>query len=469
MGSLHTIFLSLLYILYCTSISLGQSIVSLGYQPLTSDEIQNSQEIQMLLKFGLQTVIDKGIQKGTLPNNTYDMTKLNKVEIYYDNDTSVYRYDVEFSDSATLVVRAVFILNYWPDTGIKKFVTSTYRILRTTYAPTEIQFVDIPIEDAEADPLIRVLVNFGVQQILRKGMAEGKLPMTPFSLSELQSAQRQVLPSATNYKFNALLDNNNGTKVIAAFVIKYVAEGRQMDLTASSFVIVGANGQTELAQADLQSDRSSNGLSKPVAIDPSTVKTDPVLQMILNFGIAEVTKSLVRSGKVNSTTFVATEVRNITKQIVNGINYKFDATLSDNNGTNVETMFTVFYQPALNKTSLAVYSYTISVLVIPNWGIYVDLDPVKATSNSSLKAILDFGIQKVIENGYENLDIPEADYTLSKVKRLQKQAYTDNANYQFDIELANPDGGVLYANFIVKYFPKSGQTVLVFQSHNFVS
>jgi len=78
-------------------------------------------------------------------------------------------------------------------------------------------WVDVDLDVAKSDPQIQQAQDFGIQAVLQKGVTEGTITDTNYSLKQVNSVFKQVV-SGLNYRFDIIL-TNSVEELSAIFVV----------------------------------------------------------------------------------------------------------------------------------------------------------------------------------------------------------------------------------------------------------
>jgi hypothetical protein len=97
-------------------------------------------------------------------------------------------------------------------------------------------------------------------------------------------------------------------------------------------------------------------------------------------------------------------------------------------------------------------------------GGYKDVDVSTVESDPALKAILDFGVARIVKKANNAKDIPFSEYKVSKINSVAVQVVA-GLNYKFDVEISNGLGTTVKANFVVYYVPWENKKELTDSSY----
>lgn len=218
--------------------------------------------------------------------------------------------------------------------------TSTTNSTNQTYTPLNTSVV-------ETNETIRGAMNYGVQEVLKNGVNDSKIPDTPFSVATINSIGERIA-SNPFYRFDLILNNNEGTTVNTTFVVEVLRSGRYALRSWSYRVTTRSNG---------------TALEEFQNVDVDQISTNERMQRALDYGVERVVEIGIANNKIPRDNYRLVSVQDAAQQrSVNGRNYAFNAIISNTGrSVNITSSFTVFSNRDLIEYRLLSYSsrYTV--------------------------------------------------------------------------------------------------------------
>jgi len=295
-----------------------------GLTPVNVSQLNTNANLKDSLDFGAQSIIAQGIQAGQLNANSV-FTVFQVYNIYQQVVAGInYVFNVLLSDGQGTTIQANYTI--WDQlNGTKNLTNSTYAVIYTNvpggYTPCA------QSEIANSTRLHDGLI-FGINAITQQAIGEGQLSSNSvLNVSDIYNVYKKIV-AGISYQYDVLLSNGYGQEVSATFTVWCQLNG-SMTLTNSTFQVVNTT--------------TPGGFSQ---ISSSELDTNPIIMDCLDFGVKAVVAKAVSNGKLSSNSvFSVAEVYSIYEKVVAGIDYQFDILLSDGNGQQVSTTFTVWRQP----------------------------------------------------------------------------------------------------------------------------
>ena len=242
--------------------------------------------------------------------------------------------------------------------------------------------------DIQNNANIQSLAQYGANNIVQQALAAGKLPNsnTNFKVTKINSVYQQVV-NGINYKFNVTLTNSdNGVIINAIFTVYFQASTNTRQITASSYAIPTYSlGATTAAPAPAPASTSgSSPVSTTATVTPVSAQPQPqaggyslvsatdvqksaIIQDLAAFGAKNISQQAAASKKLptSNANFAVSKINSVYQQVVNGINYKFDVTLTNSDGITINANFVIYYQASTKTRLITSSSYSIAPYNIP--------------------------------------------------------------------------------------------------------
>lgn len=217
------------------------------------------------------------------------------------------------------------------------------------------------------------LLVFGLGDVIDQIIDRGDLDDDyPFDLAQVYGVWQQVV-SGINYQYDVAVDNRRGTTGRILFVVYSQPWTQTERVTSYNYTITtvvrgapvtyGAN--SEGLAADDAFDESDNddddddgnvpgGYS---SVDLSQAANDPQIQNAQNLGAQYVADQGIATGLLPDGQYNVSQVFDISQQVVNGINRRFDVELSNGQGTAVRAQYFVYSPPGNAQSTVNAYRF----------------------------------------------------------------------------------------------------------------
>ena len=234
-------------------------------------------------------------------------------------------------------------------------------------------YSQVSATDIQKNANIQSLAQYGAQNIVQQALAAGKLPNsnTNFKLTKINSVYQQVV-NGINYRFDVTLTNSdNGVIINAVFTINYQASSKARQILSSTYQIPTYSLRpTSAAPAPV----STTATVTPVSAQPQAqvggyslvsakdVQNSAVIQELAAFGAKNITQQAAAAKKLptSNVNFTVSKINSVYQQVVNGINYKFNVTLTNSDGITINANFVIYYQASTNTRLITSSSYSIA-------------------------------------------------------------------------------------------------------------
>jgi len=169
----------------------------------------------------------------------------------------------------------------------------------------------------------------------------------------------------------------------------------------------------------------------------------------LVIGLQKLVGVVANEGRINpnDTVWRVLEIYSIQYQVVNGINYRYNvAIINQDNSTDINATIVV-NNPTSGDVTLTSWRYVVHAL-------YVPLRPLSLVNTDRvINTLLNLGANRVVSRIQANGNAP-ADETF-KLRNLTdaqvRSFYPDNIFYRFSVGFLGDNDGTITSNFIVNY------------------
>ena len=330
--------------------------------------------------------------------------------------------------------------------------------------------------DVQNSTPIQSLAQYGTQNIVQQALAAGKLPDSNanFLLTKINSVYQQVV-NGINYRFDVTLTNpDNNVIVNAVFTIYYQPSNNTKQITSSSYQIAPYSVGTASTTAAPVSTVNSTPTAVPIAavtqpqaqvgsyslVSATDVQNSAIIQDLAAFGAKSIIQNAVTAKKLptSNANFTVSKINSVYQQVANGINYKFNITLTNSDGITINANFVVNYQASTNTRLITSLSYSLAPYYAPgtttNSSTYLGWTPLSAADyqNNTIQSLANFGAQNATQQAIADGVAPSnSQFTISKINSVEFQV-VNGINYRFNVQLTNADNSInLVAAYIVYY------------------
>ena len=376
-----------------------------GYSQVSDADVQNNTPIQSLAQYGAQNIVQQALAEGKLPdsNANFLLTKINSVYQQVVNGIN-YRFDVTLvNPDNAVIINAVFIIYYQPSTNTRQIISSSYQIPTYSLGTTSIAAVPVSTSNSTST----------------------SIAATPVSTSN--STPTAAAPVST--------PNSTPTAAVAQ-----------------------APATTTVAPATVTQPQPQTG--GYTLVSATDVQNSAIIQNLLALGAQNIIQNAVAAKKLptSNANFTVSKINSVYQQVVNGMNYKFNITLTNSDGVTINANFVVYYQASTNTRLITSLSYSIAPYNAPgtanNSPTNLGWTPLSAADyqNNTIQSLADLGIQNVTQQAIADGVAPSnSQFTISKINTVEFQV-VNGINYRFNVQLTNADNSInLVAAYVVYY------------------
>jgi len=333
-------------------------------------------------------------------------------------------------------------------------------------------YTQVSATDIQNSATIQSLANYGAQNIVQQALTAGKLPNSNanFKLTSINSVYQQVV-NGINYRFNVTLTNSdNGVIIIAQFTINYVASSNTRQIISSNYQIptYSLPSSTTATPKATQSQPQATQVGGYTLIPANEVQNNALIQSLANLGAQSITQQAVTEKKLptSNSNFAISKINSVYQQVVNGINYKFNVTLTNSDGVTIYAQFVIYYQASTNTRQIASSSFSIApysaaptqtpTTATPTSstkaGGWTQLSDADIQNSAIIKSLADFGAQNIAQQIITAGKAPSnSKFTVTKINSVSSQV-VNGINYNFNVNLSNADKSInVVAAYIVYY------------------
>ena len=453
-----------------------------GYQMVDVTEAQSSLQIQSLIQYGLQSIVQESIQDGKISSSSssFSLSSINSVYLQV-LDTQNYKFNCDFVNADGLTLNSNFQVNYQDSTDAMTIASSSYSFQELDVSQAVQQtFSEVSSAEIQYSSEIQDILQYGAQQASQQAIAQGKFQQATYTISKVNSVYRQIVTSALFYKCDVDITDDQGTAGNALFIVYYQPLENQTSLVDYS---CRANEQDTQASGSVTNIAPIQNQYTDISLEQ--VKNDHIIQNVLNYGVDQVTQVGISQSQIPSSKYNLTQVLSASSQILgSGVYYNFICQLTSQQSDSVESTFTVYYQTITDQKSLTSYSYQVqnsqsssssnnawstayntnsynAVNIASNVNVassvsspqnkYTTIDIAIITKDSFIYGLAQFGIDTIVSYGVRANKVPESSFTISQFNNAYKETESAVALYTFNCQAQNEAGSTIQASYTVSY------------------
>lgn len=199
-------------------------------------------------------------------------------------------------------------------------------------------------------------------------------------------------------------------------------------------------------------------------IPPAQQSQYTLIPSLRSFGINGVLNNALQTGKIQSTDFTLYSTNHIYLKVSGTLSYyKFDLSLKNAKGDQLNTVFVVTYNTKTKKQTLVSYSYNLKYAstTTPPAGGYV-LIPSSEYTSTLIQSLANFGKNYVVSQAVSKSKLPSGVYGLTLINSVKKQVLQSVTNYRFDVVFEKNDGSrEVEATYDIAYTVASGKMSVI--------
>jgi len=440
------------------------------YQLVNILQIAQSLAIQNLLFYGSGQVVNLAVQANLVPKSQFEL-----VAIYSAYSSGqFYKFNLLLQNSGGVTITTTFTV--YSDSKNQALASYNYQITTTQLTtiskiigPVALDYEPLTSAEIGGDTVIQSVLQYGISETLKVAVAQGRVVVSDFQISQISQAQSQVVGNGVFYKFNCNVTSSNGLTVQTIFEVYYQSEVAQMNLTSWSYNVyafVRKNNFTTPVEPNLNN-------YKEVTIAEMQASTK--IQSFIETGAREILNIAIQGATVPQSEFAVKQIYHGYSQTIKSYSfYKFVCLLQNSQGISLNATYTVASETSSQTATLAAYFFyvnvttqtTISNSIIPVEGLYVQLNSTQITQSTLIPTVLQYGVQQVINIGIQQNQIPASSFSISAIQSVYQQTVIQGQFYQCYIRLTNGAGATMLTNFTVFYQTSTNQTILSQYSYN---
>jgi len=98
---------------------------------------------------------------------------------------------------------------------------------------------------------------------------------------------------------------------------------------------------------------------------------------------------------------------------------------------------------------------------------FIELSPAEYSDNQTILESLNFGTSHIMREGVNNGTLPEGEYEISQVNKVEQQVLANGTEHRFEFEIVGPQGADI-TGFVTVYYEwaTEARTVVDFKYHS---
>jgi len=237
-------------------------------------------------------------------------------------------------------------------------------------------FTEMDLDEARDDPTVIRVLHFGVDEIVKRETAAGRLPESTYKIPKVHSVYTQVV-AGINYRLDVDISNTKGWLIRATFVVFDQEFSDTTELTSYVYDVTTCPKEASHdAEFDYDSDNCPKGFHD---IDESELDEDEQLREAFDRGLEAAIAEAIKIHRLPDADYEVSEIHSIFAKNLDGdkklrflqqgrIIYRFDVSITSCAGLTARLVFTVEVDGDDFDTTLI----AIRITVIPDEGLVGD-------------------------------------------------------------------------------------------------
>jgi hypothetical protein len=399
-----------------------------GYQAIDITEAQSSTEIQTLIQFGLQTIIQDAISLGYFNNTDFAVSQINGISESV-SDSGDYLFDVVYADPSGVTISANFEANYDVSLNSISIISYSYGVSYPGVDPSDdgepeaVNWTPVSLSAFNSNQELQNLFQFGFANVVANGINNGSIPNTTFVSAALSAIAQRSVANGVVYRFTCKASDKLTTSLNLTFEVVNQLQSSVYDVTilptppTNTTDPETGNGEDDGEESEEGED---NGEESEEGEDNGEGSED---------GEETIPIDPTEPGNNNST--------NTTEPTNPG----------NNNSTNTTT------PGDDNSTAPADDVDIVSGLV------YTRLDIDDALESTLVSTALEYGYDAVTALGINQGKLTNTTYSLVEVDKIARSNLTNGVSYLFQVNLIGDNRKILVDSNYTVYYRYSNKTL----------
>ena len=207
-----------------------------GYQAIDITEAQSSTEIQTLIQFGLQTIIQDATSLGYFNNTDFVISQINGI---YESVTESgdYLFDIVYADPSGVTISANFEANYDVSLNSIAIISYSYGVSYPGVDPSDdgepeaVTWTPVSLSTFNSNQELQNLFQFGFANVVTNGINNGSIPNTTFVSASLSAIAQRSVANGVVYRFTCKVSDKLTTALNVTFEVVNQLQSSVYDVT----------------------------------------------------------------------------------------------------------------------------------------------------------------------------------------------------------------------------------------------
>jgi len=414
-----------------------------GYQALDIAEAQSSTEIQTLIQFGLQTIVQDAIQLGYFNNTNFELLKINSV---YEQvaDNGDYLFDVVYADPSGVTISANFEANYDVALNSISIVSYSYGVSYPAVDPSDDSddtpvvenWSKLSVSSFNSNQELQNLFQFGFAKVIANGINNASIPNTTFVTAVISSLAQRSTDNGVVYRFTCKATDQQGTTLDLTFDVLNQLYSSVYGVTLSPLPPVDNSTNSTNPDSGSEEGEGEDSGSEEGENDNSGSED----------GEGENSEDGEETIPVEETTPVEEEPT-----------VPIDPVEPGNNSTNTTEPTTPVdpVEPGNNSTNTTEPEDEVDVV---SGLTYTRLDVDEALQSNLVNTLLKYGYEGVTKLGINQNKLQNTTYSLLDVNKVGRYNFSNGVSYLFEVNLIGDNRRILVDTNYTVYYRYSNKT-----------
>ena len=330
-----------------------------GYQPISVRKALSSPQILSFIQEGLKVIVEDAMKTKSIQRNNYNLSQINGIYRRGGFEHN-YKFNCDFQNPDGSFILASFDVKYNPFIRTSSVTSYSFKIAKTLAEAISQNYVPLDVSEIIKNRNeIKKVVNFGLEQIVKRASWEGKIfaNYPVYEVTSIKSVSKQISGRGIFYKcvinFTSNQNKNIETKVSEAnFTVYYQPHQDKYFLLefAVPFEKVYNIVESEIETSEI----ILKDIEDPFIPVAPQQASGFIVRDSLDFAVVRFINMNILSGHLPSW---IKNVKKVEMKITgNGVFYKYDVELISQFNIKANASFIVHNIVTLNKKSVIAYS-----------------------------------------------------------------------------------------------------------------
>jgi len=410
-----------------------------GYQAIDITEAQSSAEIQTLIQFGLQTIIQDATSLGYFNNTDFTLSQINGVSESV-TESGDYLFDVVYADPSGVTISANFEANYDVSLNSISIISYSYGVSYPGVDPSDasddgesdtVTWTKVSLSTFNSNQELQNLFQFGFANVVTNGINNGSIPNTTFVSAALSAIAQRNVDNGVVYRFTCKASDKLTTSLNVTFEVLNQLQSSVYDITILPPPVDNSTNTTDPGVGESGEDNGEGSGSEEGEDDGSGSEDGEE----------------TAPGEDGEETIPGEDGEETVPGEDGEETIPIDPTDPGNNSTNTTT------PGDDNSTAPADDVDIVSGLV------YTRLDVDDALESTLVSTALEYGYDAVTALGIHQGKLLNTTYSLLQVDKIGRSNLTNGVSYLFQVNLIGDNRKILVDSNYTVYYRYSNKTL----------